>query len=293
MRIHSMWNRWSPWGESAKALFPNLFRVGCVLTILVAMVGTVLAQDAASDAPAAVPENKTFSNSLGMQFKLIPAGSFTMGSPESEAGRGCGERQHEVTLSRDYYMGVYEVTQGEWKRVMGENPSCFTGDRNPVEQVSWEDCQEFVAKLNEEYKEELEQKLGAGWRYRLPSESEWEYACRGGTTTAYGGTGNLDTMGWYGSNSGSKTHAVGGKQPNGYGLYDMHGNVWEWCSDWYGDNPSGSVTDPSGADSGSNRVYRGGSWNNLAAYCRSALRNYITPTYRYYNLGVRLSISSQ
>ncbi len=242
----------------------------------------------------------TFTNSLGMQFNLIPSGTFTMGSPGYDT-----KRQHEVTLSRPYYMGVYEVTQGEWKRVMGTSISAQAqqgtyskelrgeGDRYPMYYVSWDDCQKFVDKLNAQYKEELEQKLGPGWRYRLPSEAEWEYACRGGTTGSYGGTGDLDTMGWYIGNSGEKTHEVGGKKPNGYGLYDMHGNVVEWCNDWYGDYPSGSVTDPPGVSSGSDRVCRGGGWIDDAAYCRSASRSVSTPANRFISLGVRLSLSSQ
>ncbi len=267
--------------------------------------------------PAPVVDTpKTFSNSLGMQFKLIPAGTFTMGSPESEwnqAGitwKSYDEVQHEVTLSRDYYMGVYEVTQGEWERVMGENPSCFTGDRNPVECVSWEDCQEFVDKLNAQYKEELEQKLGAGWHYRLPSEAEWEYACRGGTTTPYsfgrrlnGDKANCDGNYPYGTDTEGtyleQTSPVGSYAPNGYGLYDMHGNVWEWCSDYceyddgvITDTYRDGVTDPV-CTTGSGRVCRGGSWSGGAALCRSAYRSYSAPASRLNDLGVRLSLSSR
>lgn len=202
------------------------------------------------------------------EFVAIPAGEFEMG----------GSNKHRVTISKAFGMGKYEVTQGQWASVMGSNPSKFKGDENlPVERVSWEDVQEFISKLNSR---------SSKYTYRLPTEAEWEYACRAGTTGDY--AGNLDSMGWYASNSGDKTHAVGQKQPNAWGLYDMHGNVWEWCSDWYGDYPSGTVTDPSGASSGSLRVHRGGSCYSSAEFCRSALRNGHAPDYRYGNVGFRL-----
>ncbi|MBP5320757.1 MAG: formylglycine-generating enzyme family protein, partial [Kiritimatiellae bacterium] len=159
------------------------------------------------------------------------------------------------------------------------NPSRYKGDNLPVEQVSWEDCQEFIAKGNKEL----------GLEFRLPTEAEWEYACRAGTTGAYGGTGGLDEMGWYSNNSGSKTHSVGQKKPNAWGLYDMHGNVWEWCADWYDDYPPGSVTDPTGPAFGGNRVLRGGGWCNLALHCRSAYRLRDLPGGRY---GFRLVCSA-
>jgi formylglycine-generating enzyme required for sulfatase activity len=222
-------------------------------------------------------------NSLGMRFVYIPPGSFMMGSPSGEAKRDKDETQHRVTLTRGYYMQTTEVTQGQWERVMGSNPSHFKncGDNCPVEKVSWEDCQQFIRKLNgmEETR-----------KYRLPTEAEWEYAARSGTTGAY--AGDLDAMAWYDNNSGSKTHAVGGKAPNAWGLYDMHGNVWEWCQDWYGDYPSGSVTDPAGANSSSYRVVRGGGWSRYAGGCRSADRGRIAPGYRDSLLGFRLAFSA-
>ena len=250
--------------------------------------------------------NKSFTNSLGMQFNLIPAGSFMMGSPESEEGRFDDETQHKVTLTQPFYIGVYEVTQSEWLSVMGScieeqieeqrdktNPDwslCGAGDRFPMCYVSWEDCQAFIRKLNSQYGGELRRELGTGWVYRLPSEAQWEYACRAGTTGTYGGSGELDSMGWCSCNSGGKMHEVGNKEANGFGLYDMHGNVWEWCGDWSDAYPDGSVTDPTGPTSGSARVGRGGGWVFLARYCRSANRNRYAPTDRSLFLGCRVAL---
>jgi len=233
------------------------------------------------------------SKKTGMRFRLIPAGTFTMGSPSGETGRDDDERQHQVTLTEPFYCGMYAVTQGQWKRVMGSNPSHFdeVGDDAPVEMVSWEECVEFCDKLCD-----LEG-VPRG-TYRLLTEAQWEYACRAGTTTALcsgeltsssGRCRNLDRVAWYDETSSGKTHPVGGKAANAWGLYDMHGNVWEWCADWYdSDYPSGSVRDPSGPGSGSYRVYRGGSWYDIARLCRSALRLRFTPGYRSYILGLRL-----
>ncbi len=213
--------------------------------------------------------SNTFKNSIGMEFVKIPAGSFMMGDNSEKP-------IHKVTISRDFYMGKTEVTQAQWKALMGNNPSHFKGDNLPVETVSWDDAQEFIKKLNAK---------GEG-TYRLPTESEWEYAARAGTTGDY--AGNLDSMAWYGANSGNKTHEVGTKQANAFGLYDMHGNVWEWCQDWYGEYSSSAQTDPTGASSGSFRVSRGGSWLNYGGLLRSANRNSYTPSDRYFNLGFRL-----
>jgi len=190
---------------------------------------------------------------------------------------------HEVTLEQAYYLGKYEVTQEQWVEIMGENPSYFKGDNNPVEYVSWNDVQEFVKKLNA--------KEGTD-KYRLPSEAEWEYAARAGTTTAYSFGDSSSILGdyaWYSGNSGSKTHPVGQKKPNPWGLYDMHGNVWEWCQDSWHSDYEGAPTDGSAWDgSSSSRVSRGGSWDFNAGNCRSAYRYGLYPDYRGGSFGFRL-----
>jgi formylglycine-generating enzyme required for sulfatase activity len=219
----------------------------------------------------------------------IAAGSFLMGSPPDEVGLlGFAESQVRVTLTKPYWLGQTEVTQAEWVAVMGNNPSQFKGERNPVEQVSYDDVLEFCRKLTA--RERAAKRLPEGYEYTLPTEAQWEYACRAGTNGPY--AGSLDAMGWYRDNSGSTTHAVGGKQANAWGLHDMHGNVWEWCLDWYAGYPSGTVTDPTGAESGSIRVNRGGCWLNTADFCRSANRLRNSPGNRYFNLGFRLALSS-
>jgi formylglycine-generating enzyme required for sulfatase activity len=234
----------------------------------------------------------TFTNSLGMTFVLIPKGVFTMGSPASEQGRESDETQHEATLTKPFYLQTTEVTQGQWQAIMGANPSYFKdcGADCPVEQVSWNDCQEFIRRLNQQE---------GGNTYRLPTEAEWEYACRAGSTTAFANGGitetgcgwdpNLASIGWYCGHSGKKTHPVAQKTPNAWGLYDMHGNVWEWCEDRYGDYPYGSVTDPEGTSSGGDRVLRGGSWFVPAGYCRSAVRGAYSPDCRDNYFGFRVA----
>jgi formylglycine-generating enzyme required for sulfatase activity len=189
---------------------------------------------------------------------------------------------HGVTINYSFYMGKYEVSQAQWQAVMGNNPANFKdcGGNCPVEQVSWDDAQSFINKLNES---------NDGFRYRLPTEAEWEYACRAGTTGDY--AGNLSEMAWFSENSGNKTHAVGGKQPNAWGLADMHGNVWEWCQDWYHETYNGAPTDGSAWLSGGeqkSRVVRGGSWGSDATNLRSAYRDNFTPGDRSINLGFRL-----
>jgi formylglycine-generating enzyme required for sulfatase activity len=230
-----------------------------------------------------------FTNSIGMRLKLIAAGTFMMGSPPSEPDRADNETQHRVRISKPFYLGVYEVTQGQYEKLMEANPSNFKGDNNPVEQVSWEDAALFCRELSARPEEQA-----AGRVYRLPTEAEWEYACRAGTTTAYSfgdDRSQLRNFAWYEVNAERRHHPVGQKKPNPWGLYDMHGNVWEWCQDWYGDYPSGSTTDPTGAASGSNRVYRGGGWGYGAGYCRSAHRYRLYPSYRVSNFGFRVALS--
>ena len=213
-----------------------------------------------------------------------------MGSPESDEGRNYWDTQHRVTLTKGFWLGKYEVTQAQWKRVMGSNPSNFQGffvsSERPVENVSWDDCQEFIRKVNAEAERQF------GGEARLPTEAEWEYACRAGSTGAFAGTGDLYSMGWYRGNSGGKTHPVGQKRPNAWGFYDMHGNVCEWCNDWYGDYPGGSVTDPAGAASGGLRVLRGGGWYGYARNCRSAIRYWNDPGDRGGHDGFRLARSA-
>jgi formylglycine-generating enzyme required for sulfatase activity len=225
-------------------------------------------------------QSSTYRNKYSMEFELIPAGRFSMGSTNGDSNE---KPVHKVTISQPFYMGRYEVTQGQWQAVMGSNPSKFKdcGANCPVEQVSWSAAQDFITTLNE---------ANDGYKYRLPSEAEWEYACRGGTTGDY--YGNVDDIGWYAGNSGRKTHAVGGKQPNAFGLYDMSGNVWEWCVDFYHGNYHGAPTDGSAWVSGGDpipyRVLRGGSWDDLASSLRSANRIRLTPAYRDYSYGVRV-----
>ena len=232
-----------------------------IITLLFALNWRTSIENAnAGSANANLPPS--FTNQWGVEFALVPAGSFQMGS---ENGLSYLQPMHRVNIARPFYMGRHEVTQAQWQRVMGSNPSRFRGDNLPVEQVSWNDAQEFIRRLNA---------LNDGYTYRLPSEAEWEYACRAGTTGDY--AGNIDSMAWYGNNSGSATHSVGQKQPNAFGLYDMHGNVWEWYEDEYVEGYRGAPADGSARVSESglawSRVLRGGSWNNFAAYLRSAAR---------------------
>jgi formylglycine-generating enzyme required for sulfatase activity len=227
---------------------------------------------------------------LGLVLVPIPAGTFTMGSPDSEQGRGNDEGpQTQVTLTRAFWLGRTEVTQAQWEAVIRNNPSGFKGADLPVEQVSWDDAMAFCRRLTE--RERAAGRLPDGYVYTLPTEAQWEYACRAGTTGPYAGDGNLDDMGWYSQNSGNTTHPVGQKRPNAWGLYDMHGNVWEWCRDWYGNYPGGLVRDPTGPASGSYRVNRGGCWNYPATECHSASRYFLGPGDRLYFFGFRLALS--
>jgi len=258
-------------------------------------------------------QGAVFTNSLGMAFVYIGPGTFMMGSPSFEPYRNLDEVRHRVTLTKGYWMQTTEVTQGQWKAVMGSNPSYFIncGSDCPVEQVSWKSAQVFIRKLNQR---------GDKITYSLPTESEWEHAARAGAATALY-TGDVATRGkndapelgaiaWYGGNSCvdypggydssgwmekqipcafSGTHPVGQKKPNRFGLYDMLGNVWEWCADWQGDYPPGPVTDPAGPPAGKFRMFRGGSWYNDARYCRLAYRHSYTPGSRHNYLGFRLA----
>jgi formylglycine-generating enzyme required for sulfatase activity len=303
-----------------------------VMLLLIAFEGCsrTLDQSSTFDQSSTLESNssprETITNSIGMKLVLIPKGTFTMGSPIKEAGRRENEVQHQVTITKDYYLGVTEVTQGQYEKVMGTNPSWFQGNEvqgnssnHPVEKVSWFDAVDFCEKLSH-----LPEEDKAGRVYRLPTEAEWEYACRAGSKAAYSFGANSKSLGdyaWFGNNSGSKeldsdalwaklknnpqeyidtllsagcaTHPVGEKKANAWDCYDMHGNVWEWCSDWYGEYPKGAVSDPTGPKVGSLRVNRGGSCYLDAANCVSALRSGVTPVEdRGNNLGFRLALSS-
>jgi len=223
-------------------------------------------------------------NGISLDLVWIPPGTFMMGSPENEPGRHKVELpQHIVTLTKGFWMGKYEVTQEQWQTFMGINPSEFKGAKLPVESVSWDDCQEFLQRLNER----LQATDSRRHTFRLPTEAEWEYACRAGTTGPY--AGDLDAMAWYGKNSNEMTQPVGQKKPNAWGLYDMHGNVSEWCNDYFGDYPSeDAVTvDPAASEDGG-RIYRGGSWFCDGLACRSAYRWGMIPSRWNRKTGLRV-----
>ena len=237
------------------------------------------------------PSGKTFTNSIGMKFVLIPKGTFMMGRPSSEPKRDSDERQHRVTLTKGFYLGTTEVTQGQWRNIMGKASSCFPSENRPVENISWNDAQKFIQNLNKRENTD---------KYRLPTESEWEYACRAGTTKPfYTGMciftdqanykGNYPMPGCSKGRYRKTTTEVESFSPNKWGLHDMHGNVYEWCDDWYQDDyPSEHIADPKGPTSGSGRVVRGGSWNFIMRHVRSAARGRADPDGRSYDLGFRL-----
>ena len=218
-----------------------------------------------------------------IEMVFVEGGSFRMGCTK-EQGKDCHnyeKPEHQVTLS-SFYMGKYPVTQGEWKAVMGHNPAYFSkGDNYPVENVSWDDVQEFIRKLN----------MQTGKNYRLPTEAEWEYAARGGKKNLgykFSGSNNVNNVAWHEGNSNESTHPVGAKQPNELGIYDMCGNVWEWCSDWSGPYSALAQTNPTGPGSGSYHILRGGSWRAPIADCRVSYRYDVTPGDHYYSLGFRI-----
>ena len=217
----------------------------------------------------------------GMKMVFVKGGMFAMGDIWGDGGSD-EKPVHNVTVS-DFYIGKYEVTQAQWQEIMGSNPSYFdyNSDKHPVDNVSWEDVQEFITKLNQK----------TGKKYRLPTEAEWEYAARGGYNYKYSGSDTLTDVAWYYDNSGQKTHSVGQKRPNKLGVYDMSGNVWEWCQDWYGSYSSASQTNSTGPSSGSNRVFRGGGWGTSALACRVSCRNYSTPSNWFIDCGFRLALA--
>jgi formylglycine-generating enzyme required for sulfatase activity len=262
-----------------------------------------LATDAAHcvvpDRPAPDQKPKPFTNSIGMKFVWIPPGSFMMGSPKEEVEREsywkADEKQHGVTLTKGFYMGVHLVTQQQWQVVMRNNPSHFQGEENlPVDNVSWEDCQRFIMKL----------RAGDSRPYRLPTEAEWEYACRAGTATPFhfGETISTDQANYLGDfiyakgergANRRKSTAVDSFPANAWGLHDMHGNVYQWCQDWFGAYPAGVVVDPKGAMFGDYRVLRGGAWNSNPEWCRSAYRSMNFPDSHEPVFGFRLCLSAE
>jgi formylglycine-generating enzyme required for sulfatase activity len=227
-------------------------------------------------------------NSIGMRFVLIPPGEFVTGSLNSEGAQTAERTQHRVRITKPFLFGVYEVTQADYQRVMGTNPSKAQGDpRRPVEQVSWNEAQDFCRRLSRD----------EGKVYRLPTEAEWEYACRAGTTTRYSFGDNeklTDQYAWSSQNSGKKTQAVGRLRPNAFGLFDVHGNVWEWCADWHGERAYANfpLDDPTGPTTGSHRVYRGGGWYNSTGHAASASRGRYSSAMRSSIVGFRVVSSS-
>ncbi len=239
--------------------------------------------------PASAQQLKQITNSIGMKLVLIHAGSFTMGSPVSESGRQDNEIPHEVTISRSYYLCIYEVTSEQFKEVIGWSPSQFRGNQLPVSDVSWKDAMQFCKKLSLLPDEKKE-----GRAYRLPTEAEWEYACRATSTTSFccGETPEeLGNHAWVDEGPRSSPHPVGTKKPNRWGLYDMHGNVSEWCQDLHGEYADYAVTDPRGFGSGWGRVYRGGGFCRSAEYCRSASRAGSKESDSDWDLGFRIALS--
>ncbi len=280
------------------------------LLVLAVLLATSTLPERGGAAPAPFHSSKAFANSVGMKFTLIPAGKFTMGSPKGEVERREDEAQHEVEIGKPFYLGTYEVTQEQYEKVMGTNPSDFrpTGKGSdmvkgmdtrsfPVDTVIWQDAVDFCKKLSDMPAEKRARRL-----YRLPTEAEWEHACRAGARkystfyhgdtlsslqanfdggSPYGGAGRGPRLG--------RTARVGSYKPNPWGLYDMEGNVWEWCQDWWGSNyyATGPKKDPPGPNTGTYKICRGGAWINPSLYCRSAHRGWSSPTNRWNNSGMR------
>ena len=264
---------------------------------------------AAGKAEAKADTGDLITNSIGMKLALIPPGEFSMGSPSTESGRTELEQQHRVRLTRPMYVGVYEVTQGEYEKVMGQNPSYFSPNgpgkdkasgqdtsRFPVESVTWDQARDFCTRLSA-----LPEEKAASRVYRLPTEAEWEYACRAGTTGPFSFGSQLSGpeanygFGAYGTSpKGPKLGrptTVGSYPPNTFGLCDMHGNVWEWCEDWFGYYPASKVDNPTGPQDGTSRIVRGGSWGSVAEHCRSAFRRIVKPTVSERFIGFRVVFS--
>jgi formylglycine-generating enzyme required for sulfatase activity len=235
---------------------------------------------------------------VNLDLVLIPAGRFRMGSPDHQESPSDNEPQHWVMITHPFYIGKYEVTQEQWEKLMGKNPSTLKGPKYPVEHVNWNDCQQFLKKLNEiELRTSIfpnghegAERTGS---FRLPTEAEWEWACRAGTRTWFcfgDSVASLGEFAWYRGNSGDITHRVGEKKPNAWGLYDLHGNVWEWCEDWYGEYGSSWVAqrNPNGPDIGQCRTMRGGSLSGFPVQCRSDWRRGCDPAFAPAGCGLRI-----
>ena len=248
------------------------------------------------------PKSQTVKEDSNVTFNVVATGGLNMDMVWIKPGsfmryykvNSSSELPQQVTLTKGFWLGKYEVTQAQYKAVMGSNPAknYGVGDNYPVYYVTWHDATNFCAKLNAQ--EKAAGRLPNGYEYTLPTEAQWEYACRAGTTGDYNVNGaTLSDLGWYADNSNSKTHPVGQKKPNAWGLYDMHGNVWEWCFDWYGGYPSTtSLTDPQGATTGSYRVIRGGGWRSSANDCQSARRGNNSPGIKENYCGFRVALSA-
>jgi formylglycine-generating enzyme required for sulfatase activity len=273
----------APWWTTSPSPAPRAADVPRVPPNILSRIAVAASAATRTLAPVTLPKKLAvdLGNGVKMEMVLIPAGEFLMGT----SGNSDDEKQHGVRITKPFYLGRYLVTQEQWLVVMGDNHSNFKGPRNPMEQVSWDRCQQFLDKLNA--------KAGDG-KFSLPTEAQWEYGCRAGSTTNYyfgDDEARLGDYAWYYKNSGSQTHPVGEKKPNAWGLYDMHGNVFEWCQDWYDGNyyARSPMDDPAGPATGSNRVSRGGGWGNGAGYCRSANRYCSEPGDRLRTLGFRVA----
>ena len=255
--------------------------LGLLLPLVVMQAGTLAGCSGTTASTAVSGSDRTFTvRGVTFVMKAVAGGTFRMGSDDGDAD-GKEKPVHSVTLP-DYMLGETEVTQELWQAVMGSNPSAFKGASHPVEKVLWSDCQAFIRKLNEL----------TGERFRLPTEAEWEFAARGGSQSKgcqYAGSNAIDEVAWYRENSDSTTHDVKTKAPNELGLYDMTGNVLEWCQDWYGSYPAAAQTSPTGPATGTAHAFRGGSWFSTAVFCRMTYRNYVAPSFSFNNLGFRLA----
>ena len=271
-------------------MFRQASKIALVVTLALVSHTLATAQETKEAGARAKSPPKELTVELGQGVKLemllIPAGEFLMGAPAAEKNARDDEKpQHRVSITRPFYLGKYLVTQQQWQAVMGNNPSKFKGPQNPVDSVGWDDCRDFLKKLNEKF-------AGTPVTFALPTEAHWEYACRAGSRTKYffgDEESRLAEFAWFYDNAGEKTHAVGEKKPNAWGLYDIHGNLFQWCADWYGGDyyQSSPASDPSGPSSGSLHVNRGGGWFSLARGCSSAFRHTNSPRPDHF-IGLRL-----